>query len=125
VQAHAVCVSCFNRWGEIKRGRNRHGNLPAELLQRAPVPHSIIFVHEGTRVRFDRLAVDSFEPLLAAVFLARSPETLRFTFGRPDLEPAGNEPAPDWQLVGTLRERRALDREQRLKRGGGELACSN
>lgn len=116
VPSAALCVSCWNRSREIAKGKNRHGNPPIELLQRAPVPHSVIFAHEGRRVRFDRLAVDQTEMLLAAVFLAKSPESIRFTFGRPDLEPAGNGPAP-WQRSSTARERRALSREQTLSRG--------
>ncbi|MGX2041833.1 hypothetical protein ACWJKU_17150 [Methylocaldum sp. MU1018] len=121
VPSAALCVSCWNRSKEIERGRNRHGNPPIELLQRAPVPHSIMFTHNGEPVRFERLAVDSLEPLLAAVFMARSPETLRFVFGRPDLEPVDNEPAPDWQRSSTVRERRALDREKQLAR---EASCA-
>ena len=109
VPSAALCVSCFNRKREIEKGKNRHGNVPVRLLEHKPVPHSILFTHNGERVRFDRLAVDSLETLLAAVFLARSPETLRFTFGRPDLEPAGNEPAPDWQRNSNW-ERRELER---------------
>lgn len=116
VWSSGLCVSCYNRMGEVRRGKNRNGNPPVVLLRRAPVPHSVWFVHEGKLVRFDRLAVDSLEPLLAAVFLARSPETLRFTFGRPDLEPSCNEPAPNWQRPNAVMERRELDRKRTKKR---------
>ncbi|HYE36131.1 hypothetical protein [Methylocaldum sp.] len=114
-----MCVSCYNRQGEIEKGRNARGNAPIKLLEHKPVPHSITFVHAGELVRFDRNAVDSFEPMLAAVFMAKSPETIRFVFGRPDLEQVGNGPAPDWQRN---RVKEATEHyAQRFTLKGGEL----
>jgi hypothetical protein len=102
--------------GEVRRGKNRNGNPPIELLRKKPLKQrTVAFVHEGKLVQYNRLAVDHVEPLLAALLLAKKPESIMFTFGRPDLEPVYNEPAPDWQRNSKL-ERRALDRERTKKR---------
>jgi hypothetical protein len=59
-----LCVSCYNRSNELRKGRNARGNLPVELMERTPRPIEFRLTVNGVaRVARDS-GVDTFEPMV-------------------------------------------------------------
>lgn len=74
-----VCVGCRNREYELARGTNARGNVPVELLQRAPRARSYRLVVDGIARRETGVGVDLFEPVMQTMRTTKG--SLAFAFG--------------------------------------------
>jgi hypothetical protein len=81
-----VCVSCYNREGELKKGKNGRGNCPVELQARAPRPFRMVVMVDGKPTVSVQTVTGAKEAVVQTLRTTKGP--LAFAFAGPGVQKA-------------------------------------